>query len=385
MALWLVLVIQAGLVSAVGLALNITPGNSLIRPFLLPLIVSLVLYALVFNKDSITHKPTWNLFNMNTAGLLLQYLDFGLISHWSYSAYGPTSSLGGQRNANLSLADCKKLQSQSPNLLSRPLLTAYFAGSIFTSVPLTSIFSLPITYSRSINKLPLFKSSSHPQHHPTNYHIYTIPEVRYRASYESCLTSKVKYSQSKLSYLGCIQRGRKCVYSQCRRIGRPRHESTTTLASQTSPQRRHPQRATRDTYSKTQKQSSRPQSSSGPTQTQQENRSGAQLARSDNVHGYSLGGNDFFMGVPISPSSTAQGHRRSSYALGNAATSSQAYADYLTSPTTEDEPGLDLLASFTNSENDIEVGDWEEVDDSFEISTSYFLLQERANSSTTHF
>jgi hypothetical protein len=119
MALWLVLVNQVGLLGAVILVLSFTPGNSLVRPILLPLIAALVFYALLLNKEAITHKATWTLLNMNTAGLLLQYLDFGLISRWTYSAYGPTSSLGGQRNANLNLADRKKLQRQSSNLLSR--------------------------------------------------------------------------------------------------------------------------------------------------------------------------------------------------------------------------------------------------------------------------
>lgn len=38
---------------------------------------------------------------MKSVGTICQYLDSVLISRWSYSAQGPTSSLGGQRNIQL--------------------------------------------------------------------------------------------------------------------------------------------------------------------------------------------------------------------------------------------------------------------------------------------
>ncbi|KAL7787168.1 membrane bound O-acyl transferase family domain-containing protein [Trichoderma ceciliae] len=119
MALWLVFANQVVMVGVVVLVVGFTSANSFLRPLLLPLMAALVSYALVFNKEAIAHKGTWTLINMNTSGLFLQYLDVGLISRWTYSTYGPTSSLGGQPNANLSIADRKRPRQQSSNLLPR--------------------------------------------------------------------------------------------------------------------------------------------------------------------------------------------------------------------------------------------------------------------------
>ncbi|PTB66754.1 hypothetical protein BBK36DRAFT_3899 [Trichoderma citrinoviride] len=119
MALWLVLAYQALLVGIVGLVVGFTSANSFIRPLVLPMLAALVSHALIFNKEAISHKGTWTLINMNTAGLFLQYLDVGLISRWSYSAYGPTSPRGNQPNANLGLTDRKKPQQKASHLVSR--------------------------------------------------------------------------------------------------------------------------------------------------------------------------------------------------------------------------------------------------------------------------
>nr|A0A0M3STV6.1 RecName: Full=Acetyltransferase aurG; AltName: Full=Aurovertin biosynthesis cluster protein G [Calcarisporium arbuscula]ALD83633.1 O-acyl-transferase [Calcarisporium arbuscula] len=117
MGLWLVLANQVGLVGTLVLVVCFTPANSLVRPLLLPGITALVSYGLILNKEAIANAGAWSLVNLNTAGLFLQYLDVGLISRWTYSAYGPTSSRGGQPNASLDLAGRKKPPSSS--LLSR--------------------------------------------------------------------------------------------------------------------------------------------------------------------------------------------------------------------------------------------------------------------------
>ncbi|OKL59516.1 hypothetical protein UA08_04993 [Talaromyces atroroseus] len=54
-------------------------------------------------------------------------------------------------------------------------------------------------------------------------------EIKYRASCDSCLRSKVKCSQTKPACSRCTQHGHQCVYSQYRKIGRPSHK---TLAEQ---------------------------------------------------------------------------------------------------------------------------------------------------------
>ncbi|KAL7803494.1 membrane bound O-acyl transferase family domain-containing protein [Trichoderma aethiopicum] len=119
MALWVVLAYQALLVGIVGLVVGFTSSNSFIRPLVLPLMAALVSHALILNKEAISHKGTWTLINMNTAGLFLQYVDMGLISRWSYSAYGPTSPNGNQPNANISSSERKKPQKKSSGLVSR--------------------------------------------------------------------------------------------------------------------------------------------------------------------------------------------------------------------------------------------------------------------------
>jgi hypothetical protein len=83
------------------------------------LLVALTFYTLTLNTEAFSHKVMSSLLNINTVGLLLQYLDFGLISQWTFSARGPTSSLGGQRNANPSLADRKALEQGSQTLWTR--------------------------------------------------------------------------------------------------------------------------------------------------------------------------------------------------------------------------------------------------------------------------
>lgn len=120
MSLFIVAANQIGLLGTLVFVISFTSPNSLLRPCLLPLIITHVFYILPLNKDTVAHKGTWTLLNMNTAGLLLQYIDLALISRWSYAAYGPTSSLGNQPNASLSVAERRKLKPQtSSSLFSR--------------------------------------------------------------------------------------------------------------------------------------------------------------------------------------------------------------------------------------------------------------------------
>ncbi|EAW12044.1 Zn(II)2Cys6 transcription factor domain-containing protein [Aspergillus clavatus NRRL 1] len=48
-----------------------------------------------------------------------------------------------------------------------------------------------------------------------------MPDVKIRSSCDTCLTTKVKCSQTKPACARCLQHGRECVYSQYRKIGRP--------------------------------------------------------------------------------------------------------------------------------------------------------------------
>ncbi|KAF9884912.1 hypothetical protein FE257_000903 [Aspergillus nanangensis] len=74
-----------------------TTADSIARPALLPLLFFLTLYTLPLN-DAIPHPVVHGLVNFNTVGVFFQYLDCACISRWSYSAGGPTSGRGGQRN-----------------------------------------------------------------------------------------------------------------------------------------------------------------------------------------------------------------------------------------------------------------------------------------------
>ncbi|GIC84316.1 Zn(II)2Cys6 transcription factor domain-containing protein [Aspergillus udagawae] len=48
-----------------------------------------------------------------------------------------------------------------------------------------------------------------------------MSEVKFRSSCDSCLSTKVKCSQTRPACARCTQHGRQCVYSQYRKIGRP--------------------------------------------------------------------------------------------------------------------------------------------------------------------
>ncbi|RHZ57414.1 wax synthase family protein [Aspergillus thermomutatus] len=74
-----------------------TAADSIARPALLPLLFLLTLRTLPLN-DAIPHPVVHGLVNFNTVGVFFQYLDCACISRWSYSAGGPTSGRGGQRN-----------------------------------------------------------------------------------------------------------------------------------------------------------------------------------------------------------------------------------------------------------------------------------------------
>ena len=104
MTLWLTVALNALQSSIVLLVLAFSPPNSLIRPALLPLLIVLTLCIIPLNRHYLPTKLQSSLFTHHTVGILLQYLDCGLISRWSFSAGGPTSGRGGLPNANHSLA-----------------------------------------------------------------------------------------------------------------------------------------------------------------------------------------------------------------------------------------------------------------------------------------
>ncbi|KAF2120203.1 tat pathway signal sequence [Lophiotrema nucula] len=80
------------------LVLAFTPAHSYIRPALLPVVFVLTFYTLPLNNEAFPHVVIHGLLCFHTVGLLLQYIDYVLISRWTYSAGGPTSSVGGERN-----------------------------------------------------------------------------------------------------------------------------------------------------------------------------------------------------------------------------------------------------------------------------------------------
>ncbi|GIJ83094.1 hypothetical protein Asppvi_001612 [Aspergillus pseudoviridinutans] len=56
-----------------------------------------------------------------------------------------------------------------------------------------------------------------------------MSEVKFRSSCDSCLSTKVKCSQTRPACARCTQHGRQCVYSQYRKIGRPSAKALGTL------------------------------------------------------------------------------------------------------------------------------------------------------------
>ncbi|KAI8625482.1 hypothetical protein F5Y19DRAFT_266510 [Xylariaceae sp. FL1651] len=52
-----------------------------------------------------------------------------------------------------------------------------------------------------------------------------MAEAKYRSSCDSCLGAKVKCTREKPACLRCNERGRECVYSQYRKIGRPSYKT----------------------------------------------------------------------------------------------------------------------------------------------------------------
>lgn len=112
--IWLLLSCHAIEFSTVVLVLAFTPGNSPIRPGLFPIIVALSAYTIRLEKRTFPNVLIYQILNMHTGGLIFQYLDYGLISKWTYPARGPTSPRGGQHNAGLSFAERKKLERGGP-------------------------------------------------------------------------------------------------------------------------------------------------------------------------------------------------------------------------------------------------------------------------------
>ncbi|KAL8920937.1 MAG: hypothetical protein Q9208_005963 [Pyrenodesmia sp. 3 TL-2023] len=59
--------------------------------------VYLALGTSQFHRDT-THQLYLSMLTGSTASMALQYLDSALLSRWTYTARGPTSALGGQKN-----------------------------------------------------------------------------------------------------------------------------------------------------------------------------------------------------------------------------------------------------------------------------------------------
>ncbi len=95
---WLAFSANAAAAVAVLLTLGFSSSHSLIRPALLPLLLCLGFYTIPLNRNGLPSKLLAGCTSMNTVGTICQYLDFALISRWSFRARGPTSTRGGLRN-----------------------------------------------------------------------------------------------------------------------------------------------------------------------------------------------------------------------------------------------------------------------------------------------
>ncbi|KAL8741836.1 MAG: hypothetical protein Q9184_008338 [Pyrenodesmia sp. 2 TL-2023] len=82
------------------LTLGFTSQDSPLRPLGLAPMLAYVYLALRTSQThrATTHQLYLSMLTGSTASMALQYLDSALLSRWTYTARGPTSALGGQKN-----------------------------------------------------------------------------------------------------------------------------------------------------------------------------------------------------------------------------------------------------------------------------------------------
>ncbi|KAJ3580174.1 hypothetical protein NPX13_g392 [Xylaria arbuscula] len=107
MALIEVLLLHVVQVSLAIGVLTFTSPNSISRPAFFPIILGLTVYILPNIHDSVQTDAQASFFTTSVVGIFLQYLDFGLISRWSFLARGPTSDRGRQPVLKPNAVACK--------------------------------------------------------------------------------------------------------------------------------------------------------------------------------------------------------------------------------------------------------------------------------------
>ena len=156
MAFWQALGLHALEAGIVFLVLAFTSSTSFIRPALLPVLAALSLYALPFNRKNLPTKLMAGSISMNTVGTLFQYLEFALISRWSFSAGGPTTSRGGQRKikSDPSARKDRKQGSETPTTWKRLQWGLFTTTSWRNPATPWEVKNVPVFDSRDPKRVP---------------------------------------------------------------------------------------------------------------------------------------------------------------------------------------------------------------------------------------
>ena len=78
--------------------LSFTLVNPRVRTTVFPILLLWTWATLPRSRNGVSRNVWASFLASNLLGQYLQYADMALLSHWSYEADGPTSTLGGQRN-----------------------------------------------------------------------------------------------------------------------------------------------------------------------------------------------------------------------------------------------------------------------------------------------
>jgi hypothetical protein len=205
----------------------------------------------------------------------------------------------------------------------------------------------------------------------------TETSVKLRSSCDACLRAKVKCSQDKLSCARCIQHGRKCVYSQYRKIGRP----STKASAATTPQQLGPHTA-RNTDRKAQQQPTPQTSARSQVAPQHQVR-----VRLDTHPTHSVEPNfiritpNHFLDSNTAQSPTSSTELLSSKLVTNETTS--LLGGRYVPPVDQNTPGSELMAAFTN-EMLLEDINWADLGEFFDGETMVHTIGHQAQTFEAH-
>lgn len=135
MIFWFGIILNALGVAMIVIVLSFAPPNSFLRPALFPLVVALGLYTITFNREGLSSKAQASFVTIHTVGMILQYVDYGLISRWAFNAQGPTSLRGGQYTRTRSPASfsADERETKSPTVWAR-IKWGLFAATAWRAV-----------------------------------------------------------------------------------------------------------------------------------------------------------------------------------------------------------------------------------------------------------